>query len=137
MGSDSLHNYTSFNPIRQQRAMAGHWIRPIRVLKALQSNTVTLNFMQYFQIKLSAESVEVAWQFCTRAAYFVSPPCCAVTCYFALLQGAGFWRPMKSHLALAPEYTNTTKIDLMACHIRVRMIFWKFSIFIPCVPHCD
>lgn len=42
---------------------------------------------------------------------------------------------MKSHLALAPEYINAMKIDIMASDLE--QSFLKFGNFILYVPHCD
>lgn len=107
--------------------MEVHWIMLITVLQGSPEQFYYSEFyaMMYFQITLPTGVVGVAWQFCARAAYSVSPPCWAVTCHFALLQQAGFWRPMKSHLALAPVYIKT--VNIMSHHIKVSTIFLEIQ----------
>lgn len=97
-----------------------------------QSNLVILNFT-----KLSAFSV--CWHCSGGLAVlhwsylFCSAPCCAGKGQSTLLQRAGFLRPMKIHLALAPEYINVMKIGFIAHHLRVRTILLETQLFYtPC-----
>lgn len=117
-------NRTTLMPIWWQRAMVRCWIRhsrAIRLLWILHNDQVSDN--------------SVCWG-CGgglaglhQSCLFCSPPRCAITGQTALLQWAGFLRPMKSHLALAPEYLNVMKIDFMACHFRARTILLEIQHF--------